>query len=234
MDKKGLTHEQAIYKMEKAAESSQQSGDITEQSAWQRGGSLAKLLTMFASSPNQYIRKEIGALRNFFAGRELMRPFTTGRQGFIQTAKTLLIYHVMLPMIFQFASDRFTWDEDEQKRAFFFGSLNGFFIVGDGLDFLLRHMLGMKTFDMEMPVYSAVHDVIKMTALVDLFDLTVDEAFRAFEGLGGVLGVGTGLPGKQAVRLVKGASDTLDGEYEKGLTELMGYSPYLAKELSKD
>ena len=224
MDKKGLTHEQAITKMEKAAESSQQSGDITEQSAWQRGGSLAKLLTMFTSSQNQYIRKELGAVRNLF----------NGRQGIGQTMKTLLIFHIMLPMLFQFASDRFTWDEDEQKRAALFGSLNGYFIIGDALDYIIRYMLGMKNFNMEMPVYSAVHDFIKMTALVDLFDLSVDEAFKAFESLGGVLGVGTGLPLKQAVRTAKGAVDSLSGEYEKGFSELMGYSPYLSEKLAND
>ena len=32
----------------------------------------------------------------------------------------------------------------------------------------------------------------------------------------------------------KGVVDGLDGEYEQGLTELMGYSPYKAKKLAED
>ena len=223
-DAKGLSHEQAITKFEKFTENTQQSADITEQSYWQRGGSLAKLVTMFTSSPNQYLRKEIGALRNFAAGR----------QGIGQTAKTLIIFHMLLPMFFQFVSDRFTWDEDEQKRAFIFGALNGWFIVGDGLDFVLRKMLGMRTFNMELPVYSVFHDFIKASAIVDLFDLSADEFFRAVRGIAGISGAATGIPFKQFLDESKGVVDILDGEYEQGLTELMGYSPYLAEKLSKD
>jgi hypothetical protein len=220
----GLSHEAAIQKFEKFTEQTQQSADITEQSYWQRGGSLAKLVTMFASSPNQYLRKEIGAIRNLAAGRH----------GIGQTLKTLIIYHALLPMFFQFVSDRFTWDEDEQKRALIFGALNGWFIMGDGLDFILRKSLGMQPFNMELPVYSVFHDFIKATSIVDLFDLSAEEFFRAIRGVAGVAGAATGIPFKQFVDEAKGANDVLDGEYEKGLTELMGYSPYLAEKLSQD
>lgn len=220
----GLSHDAAIRKFEKFTEQTQQSADITEQSYWQRGGSLAKLVTMFASSPNQYLRKEIGAIRNFAAGR----------QGIGQTLKTLLIFHVVLPMFFQFVSDRFTWDEDEQKRAFIFGALNGWFIMGDGLDFVLRKSLGMQPFNMELPVYSVFHDFIKATEIINLFDLTAEEFFKAVRGVAGVAGAATGIPFKQFVDEAKGVTDVLDGEYEKGLTELMGYSPYKAEQLARD
>lgn len=224
VEEKGYTKQQAITAFEKFTEQTQQSGDITEQSFWQRGGSLAKIMTMFMSSPNQYLRKEIAALRNFYVGR----------QGIGQTVKSLMIYHFFLPMLFQLASDRFTWDEDEQKRALIFGPLNGWFIVGDGLDFLLRKALGMQQFDMEIPVYSVVHDLIKATDLINLFDLTEEEFLRAIRGLSGAIGDFTGLPMKQAIDALKGGKDVLDGEYEKGLTELMGYSPYQAEKLAND
>jgi len=48
------------------------------------------------------------------------------------------------------------------------------------------------------------------------------------------VGAGTGIPAKQAVTIGKGAYDVLDGEYEKGITELMGYSPYKAEKLAED
>lgn len=220
----GMSHEEAINKFEKFTEQTQQSGDITEQSYWQRGGSLAKLMTMFSSSPNQYFRKEIGAVRNL----------VSGRQGVKQTLKTLAIYHIVLPMLFQLASDRFTWDEEEQKRALIFGSLNGWFIMGDGLEFILRKALGMQTFNMEMPIYSIFHDFIKATDIVNFMDLSADEFFRAIRGVSGVVGSLTGLPFKQTVDTIKGAGDVLSGEYEKGLTEMMGYSPYLAEKITKE
>ena len=223
-DSKGYTHEQAIQAFEKFTERTQQSGDITEQSYWQRGGTLAKLFTMFMSSPNQYLRKEMDAVRNLVAGR----------RGAKQTTKILLIYHVVLPMFFQFVSDRFTWDEDEQKRAMILGALNGWFIIGDGLDYLLREALGLRPFSMEIPVYSFFHDVVKASALIDLFDLSSEEFFRAIRGLAGAVGAATGVPTKQAVELGNAGKDILQGKYEEGLTELMGYSPYKAEQLAED
>jgi len=222
-DTQGMSQEQAIEAFERYTEQTQQSGDISEQSYWQRGGTLAKLTSMFASSPNQYLRKEIAAVRNYLSGR----------QGAKATLKTLVIYHFVLPMFFQFVSDRFTWDRDEQIRAAVFGPLNGWFLFGDGIDYVLRAMLGMQQFDMEIPVYSVFHDLVKMAPLVDLFDLTSDEFFRAIRAAAGVLGAVTGTPTKQVVEMGKGAVDIMDTEYEQGLAEIMGYSPYIAEEAAK-
>jgi len=220
----GMTHEEAIRQFESIAESTQQSSDLSEQSTWQRGGSFAKLFTMFRSSPNQYLRKEIGAIRNLAAGRISRKQFF----------KTMAIYHFILPMFFQWVSDRFTWDEEEQKRAMILGSLNGFFILGDGLDFLIRKALDMHAFDMGIPIYQIFEDLAKAIDLVDIDELDAESFLRAVRGLAGAVGSIIGKPLKQAVDISTGFSDTLAGEYEKGIAEMMGWSPHTAEKTAID
>ena len=228
LQKEGMSQEQAhteaIRLFESVTESTQQSSDLSEQSEWQRGGSFAKMFTMFKSSPNQYLRKEIGAIRNFSAGR-------IGGKQFL---KTVMIYHFILPMFFQWVSDRFTWDEDEQLRAMTLGALNGYFILGDALDYMLRKALDMQTFDLGIPLWSAVEDMGKAIALLDPDDLDSESFFRAMRGLAGGVGAALGLPLKQIVDVSKGFSDTLSGEYEKGIAGLMGWSPFKAEKAAEE
>jgi hypothetical protein len=215
---------QALRIFESITESTQQSSDLSEQSALQRGGSFAKLFTMFKSSPNQYFRKEMAAIRNFAAGR-------IGKR---QLLKTILIYHIILPMFFQWVSDRFTWDEDEQLRAMILGPLNGIFILGDALDYLVRDVAGMQTWDLGIPLWSFIEDVGKALELLDPSELDAEDFLRAIRGLAGAVGVATGTPAKQGVDIATGFSDLLSGEYEVGLAEVMGYSPYTARDKAED
>jgi len=218
------SHAQALRAFESITESTQQSGDLSEQSYWQRGSSFAKIWTMFLSSPNQYLRKEIGALRNLAAGRT----------GPIQFAKTMLIFHILLPMFFQWVSDRFTWDEDEQRRAVIMGSLNGFFIMGDALDALVRAALGMQVFEPKNPLWSVWDDMAKALPLIDPDHLDAEDFVRALRGLAGAGGALTGMPLKQLVDIGTGYSDILSGEYEAGIAELAGWSPYIAHQKAED
>jgi hypothetical protein len=215
---------QAIRFFESVTESTQQSSDLSEQSSLQRGGSLAKLFTMFMSSPNQYFRKYIGAIRNLAAGRISKKQFL----------KTFMIYHILLPMLFQWVSDRFTWDEDEQKRAMILGPLNGLFIVGDGLDYILRRALGMQTFGLELPILSPFKDFGKALEFLDWDELDAESFLRAIRGLAGATGAVTGVPLKQGVDMATGFHDVLAGEYEIGIAELAGWSPHVARKTAEE
>ncbi len=221
---KGKTHKEALRIFESVTESTQQSADLSEQSSWQRGGSFAKLFTMFKTSPNQYFRKEFGAIRNMAAGRIDKKQFF----------KTMAIYHLLLPMFFQWVSDRFTWDKEEQLRAMILGSLNGIFIFGDGLEAVIRAALGMQTFDLGAPIWSIFKDFGKALRLLDPDDLDTEDVFRAIRGLAGGVGGATGLPLKQTVDLAVGFSDLLAGEYEEGIAEVLGWSPYLAEKAAEE
>lgn len=220
----GRSPEEALRIFESVTESTQQSADLSEQSSWQRGGSFAKLFTMFMSSPNQYFRKEFGAVRNLAAGRIDKAQFF----------KTVAIYHLLLPMFFQWVSDRFTWDKEEQLRAMILGPLNGIFIFGDGLDAIIRAALGMQDFGLGMPIWSIFKDFGKALRLLDPDELDTEDFIRALRGLAGGVGGATGIPLKQFVDLLIGFSDLLAGEFEEGIAELLGWSPYLAEKAAEE
>jgi len=214
--KQGKSQAEAIRIFEKVSSETQQSADLSKQSYWQRGGSFAKLFTMFKSAPNQFFRKELGAVRNVVHGRTTIK----------QAAKTIAIYHFILPMLFQWVSDWFRWDEDEQKRAMILGPFNGIFIVGDGLDYLIRLGLDMKTWDAEIPLYSIFDDIGKSVKLIGDDDITTEDVFEAIRGLLGATGAVTGKPLKQTLDMGSGVKDVLFGEYGQGLGKILGWSPY--------
>lgn len=215
----GKSIEEAVRIFEQVTESTQQSADLSELSTIQRGGSFAKLFTIFLSSPNQYLRKEVAGLRNLFAGRASVA----------QAAKTITIFHLLLPMLFQWASDAFTWDEDEQLRAIILGPLNGIFVIGDILDGMIRNALGLRVFDDEVPVYSIKDDAIKAWELLSPGDLDTEETLRAIRGIAGLVGAKTGLPAKQLVDLVAAVEEILTGDFEKGAAQLLGWTPFTAE-----
>ena len=214
--KKGLTHEQAIRKFESVTESTQQSSDLSELSFWQRGNTFAKLFTMFASSPNQYFRKELGAIRNIVRGRGPIK----------QHVKTIIIYHFLLPMFFQWVSDFGKWDEEEQKRAAILGSFNGIFIMGDGLKWIIGQALGMKTFEPQIAVYDIFNDIGKVARLISDDDITDEDLNKALHGLLGATGAVTGIPLEQELDIAEGLKLILEGEYAQGLGQFLGWSPY--------
>ena len=222
-EKKGLSHEAAIAEFESFSESTQQSADLTEQSVFQQGNSLQKLLTMYQSSPIQYVRKEIGAVRNM----------TAGRISTTDMAKTLVIFHIILPVFFQWVSDRFEWEEDEQARAMLLGPLNSIFLIGEGLSHIVGRMLGTQFNDFELPIYAPFKDLSKAIQALTVDDITSDDVAKAVRGAAGFTGSVTGLPTKQAVDMTSGVVDVLGGDVEKGVTKIMGWSPYKAEELTK-
>lgn len=125
-------HEKAIRKFERAVEETQQSGSIDQQSAWQRDNSFVRMFTRFMSSPNQFMRKEMHAVRKF--ANSDMKP-----ADITEMLRTLAIYHVLTPLTFQFVATGFSFDEDDwdkYMRAAVLGNINGFFILGEMVEYI--------------------------------------------------------------------------------------------------
>lgn len=221
VEKKGMSPAKAIIEFERFSEMTQQSSDLSLQSDIQRMGSFAKLFSMFLSAPNLYMRKELGAVRNLMAGRG-------SKLGHM---KTIAIYHMVLPMFFQLVTDMFDWDEENQKRAVIMGPLNGIFIIGDGIEYFVSRALGQRAFPMQVAILSVFEDLSKFTTeaieWVAEGEMTDEDFYRAIRGLAGFMGALTGTPLKQAVDQVKTGQDFIDGEHEKAIKELLGYSPHM-------
>ncbi|RLC33993.1 hypothetical protein DRH14_03925, partial [Candidatus Shapirobacteria bacterium] len=208
-----------IRQFERTTKRAQQSAALSDLSKLQRGGGFAKVFTMFLSSPNLYMRKELGAIRNLAAGRVSAK----------QAIKTISIYHILLPMLFQFVSDFGKWDWEEQKRAMIFGSLNGIFIVGDGLDYILRKALGQRAFEMDIAPLQVFEDLGKFASEVKSGDVW-GAARELFE----VTGLATGLPAKYVADFSTGVGDVLGGNYTRGVGQVAGWSPWAIDKAIED
>jgi len=182
---------------------------------------VAKFFSMFASTPNQYVRKEIRALRNLMAGRIAATQFM----------KIMIIYRFLLPMMFQWFSDAFRWDEKNQLRALILGNANGFFVVGDLAEMFWRKALGQRVFDIDLiPLESLLGEVLNMGGPAFEWmqgeDIDLETWMKAFEGLLEIGGSLTGIPLRPGLDIMKSAGTLASGEIRDGAFGLMGWTEF--------
>ena len=93
---------------------------------------------MFLTTPKQYLRKEIQANRNLWRIAKA-RDFKAGKGTPKEAIRTFIMYHVFLPVLFQFVAMGFKIDEEDDwwdlARAAVIGNLNALFIVKDLFNF---------------------------------------------------------------------------------------------------
>jgi len=127
----------AIKKFEKDTRTTQQSGDLQNKDYYQTQGGFSRFFQMFQNSIKQYLRKEITSAREIY---RITRSRGKEGKGTIGTnLRTLLVYHTVLPMFFEFVSMGLPgiwadWEEEdlnELGRAAIIGNLNALFIAGD-------------------------------------------------------------------------------------------------------
>lgn len=124
----------AIFKFQRDTKRAQQSSDIQDRDMLQHDVST-RWLSLFQTSVKQYMRKEFGAIRQM--RRKIQGLPSKG--SLRQNMETFFMYHVALPMLFQYVSAGFPgvlsdWDEEDSlsmARAALLGNLNGLFIMGD-------------------------------------------------------------------------------------------------------
>jgi hypothetical protein len=217
--KKTGSKEKALAEFERVSSETQQSADLSQLSAWQRGTTFQKMFTMFTSSQNQYFRKEYMAIRNLIAGK--ITP--------TKAAKTILIYHFLLPMFFQWVSDFGKWNRKEQLRAALLGSFNGVFIIGDILDNIIRQLVGLRGFKFTTPIIDEINQIQRSFGKLAAGDLSNEDFFEALKELEETAGLVGGLPLKQVNNWLEGIKDILEGEPLIGALKLLGWSPYIVE-----
>ena len=122
----------AIKKFEYDTSKAQQSYDLTDRDLLQ-SNPYARVFNVFLTTPKQYMRKEVQALRQIrrqFTGQNYKRTFGKNIYQF-------LLYHVGLPVLFQAVTLGLPFrkaeedDYEELIRAAILGNINSFIILGD-------------------------------------------------------------------------------------------------------
>lgn len=222
---------QAMAEFERITNETQQSSYMSEQSAWQ-SNPFGNWFTMFQSSQNQYLRKELTALRGL----------ATGRMDWDKAMKTLFIYHFLLPMFFQFVSDGFRWDKDAQLRAAALGSLNGAFVLGKVMERMvdwaitgtLNYKLGIKELFPPVSVLENGAKFLSDSVKYAVDDISLEDYMDALRGAVRTAGEATGLPLKYPMDVAMASGDYLEeGEYGKAALLWLGWSPYALRDLEE-
>ncbi len=125
----------AIKKFERDTKRTQQSADLQDKDYLQTGDPLTRAMNMFLTTPKQYLRKEIIAIRNLY--RAISGKDYKGTVG--QNIRTFAMYHAFMPMLFQYVSMGLPgilrgWRDDDDEdllRAGVIGNLNALFIIGE-------------------------------------------------------------------------------------------------------
>ena len=128
----------AIIKFEKDTKRTQQSSDLQDKDFYQKQGPLYRAANMFLTTPKQYLRKEIQAVRAL--NRKLMawdKNAGKGTRG--ENIRVFVMYHIFMPVLFQYVTlglpgllREFRDDDDEDLwRAAILGNLNAIFILGE-------------------------------------------------------------------------------------------------------
>lgn len=223
---------QAMAEFERITNETQQSSYMSEQSAWQ-SNPFGNWFTMFQSSQNQYLRKELTVLRGL----------ATKRMDWDKAVKTLFIYHFLLPMFFQFVSDGFRWDKDAQLRAAVLGSLNGAFVLGKVMERMvdwaitgtLNYKLGIKELFPPVSVLENGAKFLSDSVKYAVDDISLEDYMDALRGAVRTAGEATGLPLKYPMDVAAASGDYLDeeGEYGKAVLLWLGWSPYALRDLEE-
>ena len=127
----------AIKKFERDTKRTQQSTDLQDRDYYQTRNFYMRAINMFLTTPKQYLRKEVYAMRNFY--RLMASGGKEGKGTKFQNFRTFVTYHVVMPMFFQYVANGFPglladWDEEDKSdlmRAAALGNVNALVIWGE-------------------------------------------------------------------------------------------------------
>ena len=119
---KDAIHKRALAAAEDLASRTQQSPFIEDQGRIQTANSLGKIITMYATTPIQFLREGVTSP---------IRMWSRGQLSAKDTIRSVITAWVILPQLFQFTSDGFTWNNERQARALILGPLDYYPAAGD-------------------------------------------------------------------------------------------------------
>ena len=227
----------AIKKFERDTKRTQQSSDLQDKDALQTKGALYRTANMFLTTPKQYLRKEIQAVRSL--SRKISQWDKNAGKGSIKdNVRTLLTYHVFMPVLFQYITAGLPglltdWDEEDEKdlmRASIIGNLNALFVLGEMVtaagDFFTDKPWAGKNFK-SIGILSIASSLIKK---FDKFETTNDKRKKEEYLMDFWMEAATitGLPAPTLNKFFKNYSNLgTDGSVEKDILRLLNFSEYV-------
>jgi hypothetical protein len=129
--------DEAIVKFERDTKRSQQSTDLQDRDYYQTRGPIQRALNMFLTTPKQYLRKEVYALRNMY--RLMSSGGKSGKGTKTDAGRIFLTYHIIMPVFFQFVANGMPglladWEDEDAKdlgMAAILGNINALFLYGE-------------------------------------------------------------------------------------------------------
>ena len=212
-------HKKALRSMDLVAVRTQQSADPDQKSELQRSNAFGRIMSQFMSSANALTRAEYAAIVERARGR------TTNTQ----LAKSILIYHFIIPNMIQLATNMFQWDDEDQIRASLLGSFNGLFIIGDVIEAIAGYLSDdEQVFDPEnrhpLGVFASFAKSVSKMDDVSLEDFI--EGSKELENLAKATGGISGIPLGKLYNMTRGVTESIDGNIPEGLPLLLGYSQW--------
>jgi hypothetical protein len=219
----------AIREFADITDKSQQAGHVYDMSQVQRDP-LLKMATMYATASMQYHRNVVTAFRN-----GLLHTFDKDarRGSYASNLKTLVMYHVVLPSLYQFAANGFQWDNKDQARAAVLGNFGEVFVAGDILNGLLNSVRGLpwdyQFSSLENIVAigkkATVHATTFAKSVNDEVDgVTWDDMGKAIWDAAQVLGDVTGTPVNAVESKASAISDVVQGKTQHPVGRIIGWS----------
>ena len=190
---------------------------------------------MFMTTPKQYLRKEIRNVRN------LKRKLTAmdrkaGKGTFTQNASSLLMYHSVMPMLFQFITNGLPgllsdWDDEDSSdmlRAAMLGNLNAIIIGGEILASIADSIQGKPWANevTSIPIFEIFNDL--KTKVFNVVEAkTKEKKEKATYELIQSIATTVGIPANQVKRALNNYPKLTESkDFGEFILRLLNYSDY--------
>ena len=210
----------AMKKFESSTLRAQQSGELEDLSDIQRGGSFAKLFTMFMTSPNQYYRMWMSGYRNLMAGRGTIS----------ENVRKIFIAQFVLPSLFTWIANGFEFDEEDQILSLVLSPFYGIMFFGQGIETIVQ-TLGGKRYGKagEISILDPFNDANKSLGRMRQIylgkkDFDTENTWYIVNNFLLAITKALGLPYAGIKRTLFGAIKVAKGEAEKPVREAIGFT----------
>ena len=191
---------------------------------------------MFLTSPKQYFRKEIQALRNI--NRKIKAgDMGAGKGSLGENLRTLFTYHILMPVLFQWVAMGLPgmlrgWRDDDDEdllRAAIIGNINAIFILGE-IAVMIGDALTGKPWDATPKSVGVLQIAASITKKAKIWDKTKDPVKKEehFKRLLWEISTLTGMPGPTLNKMAKNIEKLIEGGEDPGtvILRLFNYSDY--------